>query len=954
MKTSARFLAMLLAVLMIAGAALSVSAFSDVTAGVDHATAISVLNQLGVIGGYEDGTFKPDQNVTRAEMAKLVYVLYTTFTDAGAGTVKFNDVKTDNWAVGYISWCASKGIIGGYGDGNFGPSDNVTYDQALKMVAGTLGYNEWDPAQWPVDVRMKALNDLKLGEGIPTTVKGGDKLTRGQVAQIMYNALQAPMKETKTINQKLPGTEFYLPVEQNKTLAVDVWNFTEATFAIVGTENYGAKTNDGDKIAIAEVTEDGIGSAEAVELKDLGLEAFADKTDDLINLHITTISKNEEMLASASINGSVTDRVSISYTSDHKTLKINGVAYTAKDFAEDATDPIALYDVKGNKLDTVIFDEDDKLVKDFYKTLAPNAKNLVRIVDFDGNGKVDAFVIEPMYAYQVTSVSTKSGDKYVNYKSLDGSKTGSTLVTNVYEVSLQKNDIFVGATMGDTLYADVVTPVDTYATKLNSKDGKVTLNEVGEVKFNKLTVAGVEVKELGVGILGDKNVQTYYIYEGEIIYTNATGSLTDYNFVIFQDVEKTEGEFNPVTMQEDTAYVATLLVDGEELEVVLASDVAAVIGGVEYSAAEFFDAYTHGENSDGKREYNYTLVAAYEEDENGYVLTIDANLDEEVYTLIPAGATLKYNAKNDLYSITHDDLSVNKVDLDETSAVYYRYAKEGTASGSFKYLGKYTQDSITDKSFTAITYGTTYLAYNTADKTYTLLATIVDDEIEGQSDAIKDYTSDGRLVLYAPVASSVLPKEGKLYNAYTFMDNETLTNKEEAIDTNKEYDKVTNKGTEAGYLYGFNNSSEVYEKITSKSGLKTAKSATLTSVITTKDLIGYKESADLEKIDSSVVIWGLSDKDDNGVYTQLTLAELADMYDLVDEYNKAQREELEEGEEYTDLEVRMIMLSYKDSVKDSDGNDVYVVSSIIVEIFEADEDGVVYSVNPTLINNFNK
>ena len=72
MKTSARFLAMLLAVVMIASAALSVSAFSDVTGDVEHATAVNVLNQLGVIGGYEDGTFKPDQYITRAEAMTMI------------------------------------------------------------------------------------------------------------------------------------------------------------------------------------------------------------------------------------------------------------------------------------------------------------------------------------------------------------------------------------------------------------------------------------------------------------------------------------------------------------------------------------------------------------------------------------------------------------------------------------------------------------------------------------------------------------------------------------------------------------------------------------------------------------------------------------------------------------------------------------------------------------------
>ena len=263
------------------------------------------------------------------------------------------------------------------------------------------------------------------------------------------------------------------------------------------------------------------------------------------------------------------------------------------------------------------------------------------------------------------------------------------------------------------------------------------------------------------------------------------------------------------------------------------------------------------------------------------------------------------------------------------------------------FLGKYTKDSVTDKTFSAITYGTTYLAYNTTDKTYTLLATIVADEIEGISEEAASYENDGRLVLYAPESSSVELVDGKNYNSYVFMDNETLTNSEAVIDKNKEYDKVTNKGTEEGYLYGFNPSTELYDKINKNSVLNTVKATTLTDVLVSKDLIGYGE--ELVKVGADVTIWGLSDKDDNGVYSQFTLAELADMYDLVDEYNKAQMEEL--GEDYVAedaLTIDMIMLYYKDS------NDEYVLSSIIVEIFEADEDEVVYSVNDTIFVNYNK
>ena len=183
MKTSVRFLAVLVAVLMIATAAISVAAFSDVEEGYEHATAIATLSQLGVIGGYEDGTFQPNKNVERDEMAKLVYVLYTTFQTAGKGTAKFSDLAADNWAAGYVTWCSAKSIVGGYEDGSFRPDNNVTYDEALKMVCATLGYTDFDSALWPTDVRQKALKDLKLGEDIEA--EGSDKLSRGQVAQLL-------------------------------------------------------------------------------------------------------------------------------------------------------------------------------------------------------------------------------------------------------------------------------------------------------------------------------------------------------------------------------------------------------------------------------------------------------------------------------------------------------------------------------------------------------------------------------------------------------------------------------------------------------------------------------------------------------------------------------------------------------------------------------------------------
>ncbi len=974
MKTSARFLAMLLAVLMIASAALSVSAFSDVAAGTDHASAISVLSQLGVIGGYEDGTFKPDQNVTRAEMAKLVYVLYTTFTDAGAGSVKFNDVKADNWAAGYISWCAGKGIIGGYGDGNFGPSDNVTYDQALKMVAGTLGYNEWDSTLWPTDVRLKALNELKLGKDIPSSVKGGDKLTRGQVAQIMYNALFAPMKETKSESTVLGGLTVYLPVP--KVLANDVWNFVETTYTINGTENYGNKTSADDKLAIQQINADGTRTymdgetektyeVETMTLEELGLAAYEGKTDNLINLYIKTVTKDEEMLESATILGSVTDGVSAVYPKSRKFIKINGVEYTAKNFDGTAKDQIALYDIKGNALETTVFGSDDLLDTEFVKTLDPNAQNTVRIVDFDGDGDVDAFVITPKYAFEVKEIKNKTVDgkavPHVYYATLAGVSQTEIPVANV-SVALAEKDVFVGALVGDTLYAEVVKPVEALATSIKVKTGEITLEEVGTVKYTERTLAGVDTVSLDATILEEDDAQVYYIYNGEIIRTTAAATATDYNFAIFQNIEETEGAFNEVTMEEDTAYEVTLLVIEEgklvEKKVILAggTETAAYVDTTPYTAAEMFAAkngeknvFAHNFNEDGKRDYNYMIVAAYEEStKGGYVLTFDKNLDADKYVTVAAGADFIYNPSTKLYSFdlegTENDQ--NMVVVDSNSVIYYHYTKPLTASGSFEYLGMYTADSLTAKRFTAKTTGISYLLVDEEEGTATLLATIVDKEIEGVSDDTIDFTNDGRLIMYAPETSEVVRDSGKRYNKYVFMDNATLTTKDAVLDKTVEYDATKNPGTEAGYLYGYDTENDVYKAITASSvaalSLETVKASTLTNVIPTRSLIAYGSAKESILVDSTVTIWGLAEEDKNDSYKQLSLEDLKAMFDIVKEYN-------ENNGEAADLEIDILMFYYEDA------NDDMILSSIIVEIYEIAEDDETetpVSVNDIIFENY--
>ncbi|MBE7010486.1 MAG: S-layer homology domain-containing protein [Ruminococcaceae bacterium] len=139
MKKTKNLLAFLLAFVMLFSLAVvpaTAAQFSDVAESYQYYEAIQSLVARGVINGYEDGTFKPEATITRAEFCKMViYALGLTNLVANAGTdTGFPDVAAEHWAAGTIKLAANMGIVNGYDDGTFKPQENVTYEQAVKMV----------------------------------------------------------------------------------------------------------------------------------------------------------------------------------------------------------------------------------------------------------------------------------------------------------------------------------------------------------------------------------------------------------------------------------------------------------------------------------------------------------------------------------------------------------------------------------------------------------------------------------------------------------------------------------------------------------------------------------------------------------------------------------------------------------------------------------------------------
>lgn len=111
--------------------------YSDVVSGSWYNNAISTLSAMGILGGYEDGTFRPNASITRAEFAKMAvsFFEYEVAEDDGA----FSDVESGAWYARYVTAAAELGLIEGYGGGLFRPDATITRAEACAIINRTLG-----------------------------------------------------------------------------------------------------------------------------------------------------------------------------------------------------------------------------------------------------------------------------------------------------------------------------------------------------------------------------------------------------------------------------------------------------------------------------------------------------------------------------------------------------------------------------------------------------------------------------------------------------------------------------------------------------------------------------------------------------------------------------------------------------------------------------------------------
>ena len=484
---------------MFAGAAFTDQADIKVDSDV-----VDTLVSLGVVNGYTDGSFKPNDTVTRAEMAKMIYVLRTGNSDASAYNddySTFADIK-GHWARGYIKYCQSLGIIAGQSATKFAPDQTVTAQEAAKMLLVTLGYDAQKAGLVGINWASKtnALADENgLLEDVNTSFTAA--CPRQYAAQLIYNAIDTPTvvwRDDAYTNVTLLG-------DDNKTVGEKFMGLKKT----VGTLAYVAKTSGKDTYEL---------TIHPVNTKDSSAKpesSFTKVAKDYTALKYNTV----KVLYKAK------DEVYGVFATDDNTSNTGVLADLKKD---DSNKKVKLNDTKYDLADntTVYIDGVYQVNKDIKTWVATNEKGNTT---YEKGSKVELLATNGSSNYSILNVTTYSVEKvtYVgkDYVTLDKTGKKSDDDYNYYS-DIKKDDYVVVSKAGN--YADkkgliekaTVVEGKIDSTKTNSKNAINKVQIGGEWYSTNASTTGDNALKLGSSV--KLVLVNKYIYKTDKVTTAAS------------------------------------------------------------------------------------------------------------------------------------------------------------------------------------------------------------------------------------------------------------------------------------------------------------------------------------------------------------------------------------------------------------------------------------------------
>ena len=519
---------------MFAGAAFTDSADFKVKTEV-----VDTLVQLGVINGYTDGSFKPNDTVTRAEMAKMIYVLRTGNSDASAynnDKTTFTDIK-GHWAAGYIKYCQSLGIIAGVSATQFKPDTNVTAQEAAKMLLVTLGYDATKAGLVGINWASKtnALADENgLLDDVTTSFTG--PCPRQYAAQLMYNAIDA----ATVVWRDDAYTKYNYNGDENKTIGEKYMGLSKT----VGILSDVTKDTDKDTYTLSV-------DKNADESTGKGLSTFTKVAKDYSALKyqkVKVLYKDKDKVFgvySMTDDNTVATAVMDDVKMDGGKLKIDGTKYTLADAAKTAVYVDGVYQVNKD-INT-------------YVTANAEGKNVgrassVQAISNDDTNKINVLKVTTYDVKKVTYVGT-------DYINAGGAKKNDAWN---YPSDIKKDDYAVLSTAKN--YADdkgLITKAETVEGKVvgTKGDDKVKIGDTwytadyksGSTVIDNWPKSGATVKLVLVnGFV--KLVDTVTAGTADMAMVIETGSASGLGSSKVADLMFADGTRKTVELNDDSEY----------------------------------------------------------------------------------------------------------------------------------------------------------------------------------------------------------------------------------------------------------------------------------------------------------------------------------------------------------------------------------------------------------------
>lgn len=686
MKNLKKVLALGLALVMILGMFTIASAAETKTAqeypdwaSVENKGAVSLMVDLGVINGMDDGTLSPAKNIDRASWAKMVFFVLTGETDAKIYENDYPALKdiANNWARGFIEYLYSIECVAGDNEGNYNPGNSITVVEAAKTMLTGLGYNSKiegyeSNANWATNIMTKA-KAIGLLDGI--SLKQGDAITRDAAAQMVYNALSAKTQTAKyTLNfmtgERVPSGEYTEGVTLGEK-AFDVKKFeAQITKVEKGVATFGAPL-----ASIKDVK---------ASSRDAGKTA-------------TVWCKYN---ASGTATEAVSTSVAVSTAAPFQTVT-GGVDWDVALIAGDATDAQKKADgYVGETATTVNYFVDGAAGTTTQPTTDTVAGDVVEFYT-DDNGKIDRVFVTH---YSVVALgadpksTTKDGKTTVTISSISGlTDIDSGMITGDW-ASLKKDDIVLytgNATVGFSIEKAEV--VNGKITNKNNKTSKITVNGT-QYGGTGLTAPAALTAFAGLEPNADNVYDFYLDKNGTVIGAKLVEGEVETKVAYVLDAAWVVPTASGLSQAGDAYIEAKLLFTDATTDVVKVVKV-----GEDETKADKFKGDANSSAREGVITAIKSKLADYSVDGENYTVTAKANSTDgkEVVGTISASSKIevKPNFNGSFTANNNTVFLVEKTNGDDP-ADYYVYTGYKTVPGMTAASGAtFTKDGFVTYAF---------------------------------------------------------------------------------------------------------------------------------------------------------------------------------------------------------------------------------------------------------------